>query len=165
MRRFLLAALCLLPLFLAACTGPAAATGPAALADIRMYHGVMGAGQYRVQVTAAGDMTVDLQPGPGSIQHAAAHLTPQQITALAKAFQGWKDLQALYPGDWTILIQITYDGYMVESHDLTQAPANYVAAKALLDDIAHQVMLASTRPAPPPPASPPAPAGLLNPRP
>jgi hypothetical protein len=124
----------------------------------------MGSGQYSVQITAGGDLTVDIQPGPGNIQHAAGHLTPQQMAAVANAFRGWKDLQPAYPGDWTILVQITYDGYTVESHDLSQAPANFVAVKALLDDLARQVMQASTRPAPPP-ASLPAPGGLLNPGP
>ena len=168
MRHVLLSALCLLPLLLTACTGLGVTNGaaaPAPLAAIRMYHSVMGSGHYAIQVTAAGDLTVELQPGPGDIQHAAGHLSPQQIAALAKAFQGWKNLQPIYPGDWTILIQITYDNYLVESHDLSQAPPNFVAAKALLDDLARQVMQAATRPAPAPPASAPAPAGPSSPRP
>ena len=166
MRRILLAALCLLPLLLAACIGPGIATdADTPFTGVLMYQSIMGSGQYAVQVTAGGDVTVEVQPGPGNIQRAAGRLTPQQIAALAKAFKGWKDLQPNYPGDWTMLYRITYDNHKVESNDLFQAPANFVTVKGLLDSIGTQVMQAATRPAPPPPTSAPAPAGSPSSRP
>jgi len=155
-----------MPLLLAACTGPGIANSAGtSFTGVRMYQSVMGSGQYAVQITAGGDMTVEVQPGPGDIQRFAGHLTPQQIAALSRAFKGWKDLQTYYPGDWTMLYEITHDGYMVESHDLSQAPAGFVAAKGLLDDLGRQVMQAATQPAPPPPAGKPAPASPPSPRP
>jgi hypothetical protein len=145
MRRFLLATLCLCPLFLTACDGPGARPDPASFVGAYMYHSNANRGHYDVRISPSGELTVQIQLGTGEIQRAAGQLTPEQTAALFNAFKGWHKLSDLYPGDWTNLIQITYDDYKVEVHDPLQAPKTFVTVNGLLDDYAGRAIQAATR--------------------
>ncbi len=154
MKRVLLAALFLLPLFLlAACTDPgvsAPADDPYKSSYIRMYSVDVTVGSaYLVEITPNGDMTIQEQNGPGeqNVRRTTAHLTPEQLTSLQAVFHGWKQLQPNYPGDWTGHAQITYEGYSVLVGDLNLAPANFTRVMATLVNLANAAKQASTRPA------------------
>jgi len=157
--RILAATLLILPLLLLGCATPGTegtqvpdgpgGPDPASLTEIHMYNTALGVGDYRVDITTTGDMTVQERRGAtaADLRRSTMHLTPDQIDSLQKVFKGWKKLKATYPGDWAQMVQITYDGYTVEVHDLPQAPANFTAAMATLVKLAQQAVAASTNPA------------------
>jgi hypothetical protein len=148
MRRTLLSRLCLLPLLLTACNTTPAREDPTSLADVHMYQANVNVGHYDVRISPAGELTVQLQLGTGEIRRATAQLTPDQINALFNALKGWHKLDHTYPGDWSNLIQINYDGYQVETHDPLQAPKTFTTAQALIIKYAGAALAASTQTAP-----------------
>jgi hypothetical protein len=158
MKRILLAMLCLWPLLLVACNTTNAVEEPTSLAEVHMYQANINVGHYDVRIAPSGELGVQLQRGTGEIQRGTAQLTPDQITTLFNAFKGWRKLGPAYPGDWSNLIQITYDGYQVEAHDPTQAPKTFTTVQGLLINYASQALAAATKPAAAQPASQPAPA-------
>jgi hypothetical protein len=147
--------LMMVALVMAGCASPSVSKegpggpDPATFQGVRLYQTMISTGQYAVDVSAEGDVNVQVQRGPGAIQRAALHLTPAQIDTLKQALKGWKKLASEYAGDWQNLYQITYDGYKVSVHDIQdQAPAQFAAVKKLLDEYGRQALTAATQTAP-----------------
>lgn len=159
MKRPLLVTLLLLPLMLAACTGPDATADdnedlkpgpggpdPEHLTSIRYFNSSLGVGDYTVNITSAGQISV-LEHVNGNTRLSTSQLTPDQINNLQNLFKGWKKLPSLHHGDWASMAQITYDNYQVEIHDLHRIPPQFADAMATLDKYAERAIAQSQHPA------------------
>jgi hypothetical protein len=82
----------------------------------------------------------------------SGRLTPEQIAALAAAFDGWDKVRGHYPAVPGVTdpfdLSLTYGGKMVTATDVSDGfPDTFQRAQGLLDQIVHELPATVTRPA------------------
>jgi hypothetical protein len=151
----LLAALAL-PLLLGACS-TMSLEGKAQPADVHYYYDdIFNTYDLDMRITPAGDATVVERRGPrdSDLRRITGHLTPDQLNRLWADFAGWQNLKPFYSSDVTLLIQITYDGKMVQTSAPEKAPEAFRKAQADLDKIVRSILATTPATAPDAPANP-----------
>jgi len=136
-RRMLMLAALAMPLLLGACASMGF-QGKAAPSDVHYYYDdIFNTYDLDMRITPSGAVTLVERRGAkeGDIRRMTGQLSQDQLNGIWADFADWQKLQPFYSSDVTLLIQITYNGKMVQTSSPERAPDQFRKAKTDLEKV------------------------------